>query len=77
MPSYPQLIQHPQRQGVLSHRVSRVSKVPLKRQSTAVGLSVVAITYYIVGLIRYLAKGAESLGWLLGTPHRSGQTEGF
>jgi uncharacterized membrane-anchored protein len=29
------------------------------------GLSVAAITYYIVGLIGYLAKGAKELGWPL------------
>ncbi len=35
----------------------------LKLQSTVEGLSVAAITYYIVGLISYLAKGAHGLGW--------------
>ncbi|MBT9506161.1 DUF3422 family protein [Rhodoferax sp.] len=35
----------------------------LKLQSTVEGLSVAAITYYIVGLVSYLAKGAHSLGW--------------
>ncbi len=39
--------------------------VQLKLQSTVEGLSVAAITYYIVGLISYLAKGAQSLGWPL------------
>ena len=37
----------------------------LKLQSTVEGLSVAAITYYLVGLIGYLAKGAETLGWPL------------
>ena len=37
----------------------------LKLQSTVEGLSVAAITYYIVGLIGYLAKGAKVLGWPL------------
>ena len=27
------------------------------------GLSVAAITYYIVGLVSYVAKGAQALGW--------------
>jgi uncharacterized membrane-anchored protein len=27
------------------------------------GLSVAAITYYIVGLVSYLAKGAHAIGW--------------
>jgi uncharacterized membrane-anchored protein len=35
----------------------------LKLQTTVEGLSVAAITYYMVGLIAYLAKGAHSLGW--------------
>ena len=37
--------------------------VQLKMQSTVEGLSVAAITYYIVGLISYLVKGAQHLGW--------------
>ena len=37
----------------------------LKLQSTVEGLSIAAITYYIVGLVSYLAKGAQSLGWPL------------
>ncbi|MDH1251677.1 DUF3422 domain-containing protein [Comamonas thiooxydans] len=35
----------------------------LKLQSTVEGLSVAAITYYITGLISYLAKGGLKLGW--------------
>jgi uncharacterized membrane-anchored protein len=35
----------------------------LKMQSTVEGLSVAAITYYIVGLVSYLAKGAQHFGW--------------
>ena len=35
----------------------------LKLQSTVEGLSVAAITYYFVGLVSYLAKGAQTLGW--------------
>ena len=35
----------------------------LKLQSTVEGLSVAAITYYIVGLISFLAKGAQAIGW--------------
>ena len=37
----------------------------LQMQSTVEGLSVAAITYYIVGLVSYLAKGAQKLGWPL------------
>jgi len=35
----------------------------LKLQSTVEGLSVAAITYYIVGLVGYLAKGVQKIGW--------------
>lgn len=35
----------------------------LQLQSTVEGLSVAAITYYIVGLVSYMAKGAQHLGW--------------
>ncbi len=35
----------------------------LKLQATVEGLSVAAITYYIVGLVSYLAKGATHWGW--------------
>ncbi len=38
-------------------------EMQLKLQSTVEGLSVAAITYYIVGLVSYLAKGANGLGW--------------
>jgi uncharacterized membrane-anchored protein len=37
----------------------------LKMQSTVEGLSVAAISYYIVGLVSYLAKGAAYGGWPL------------
>jgi uncharacterized membrane-anchored protein len=35
----------------------------LKLQATVEGLSVAAITYYVAGLVSYLAKGASTLGW--------------
>ena len=35
----------------------------LRLQATVEGLSVAAITYYIVGLVSYLAKGAQEIGW--------------
>lgn len=35
----------------------------LKLQTAVEGLSVAAITYYTVGLIAYMAKGAKALGW--------------
>jgi uncharacterized membrane-anchored protein len=49
--------------GAMNHRQG----LQLKLQSTVEGLSVVAITYYIVGLVSYVAKAAEHAGWPLGT----------
>ncbi len=43
--------------------MNRRQRLQLKLQSTVEGLSVAAITYYIVGLVSYLAKGAQGLGW--------------
>ena len=36
----------------------------LKLQSTVEGLSVAAISYYIIGLIHYLMQGLEARGWI-------------
>ena len=49
-------------QALLSTMNAR-QDLQLKLQSTVEGLSVAAITYYIVGLISYLAKGAQGIGW--------------
>lgn len=49
-------------QALLATMNSR-QDMQLKLQSTVEGLSVAAITYYIVGLVSYLAKAAHSLGW--------------
>lgn len=43
--------------------MNRRQGLQLKMQSTVEGLSVAAITYYIVGLVSYLAKGGKELGW--------------
>ncbi|MEZ5607234.1 MAG: DUF3422 domain-containing protein [Burkholderiaceae bacterium] len=45
--------------------MNRRQGLQLKLQSTVEGLSVAAITYYVVALIGYLAKGAHGLGWPL------------
>lgn len=45
--------------------MNRRQGLQLQLQSTVEGLSVAAITYYVVGLIGYLAKGAHGLGWPL------------
>ncbi|HUR88032.1 MAG TPA: DUF3422 domain-containing protein [Ramlibacter sp.] len=43
--------------------MNRRQGLQLKLQATVEGLSVAAITYYIVGLVSYLAKGAHAVGW--------------
>ena len=43
--------------------MNRRQGLQLKLQSTVEGLSVAAITYYIVGLVSYLAKAAQAAGW--------------
>jgi uncharacterized membrane-anchored protein len=49
-------------QGVLS-AMNRRQGLQLQLQATVEGLSVAAITYYVVGLISYVAKGAHAIGW--------------
>lgn len=46
--------------------MNRRQGLQLKLQSTVEGLSVAAITYYVVGLVGHLAKGAQRLGWPIG-----------
>ncbi|MCK9516247.1 MAG: DUF3422 domain-containing protein [Ottowia sp.] len=43
--------------------LNRRQGLQLKLQSTVEGLSVAAITYYVVGLVGYLAEGASQWGW--------------
>jgi uncharacterized membrane-anchored protein len=45
--------------------MNRRQDLQLQLQSTVEGLSVAAITYYIVGLVYYGARGAQKLGWPL------------
>jgi uncharacterized membrane-anchored protein len=42
--------------------MDRRAKLQLRLQQTVEGLSVAAVSYYVVGLIGYLAKGAEEAG---------------
>lgn len=49
----------------LLHTMNQRQGLQLKLQSTVEGLSIAAITYYMTGLVGYLAKGAKSLGWPL------------
>ena len=56
-------IEQQQSSQALLATMNQRQDLQLKLQSTVEGLSVAAITYYIVGLVSYLAKGAHALGW--------------
>ena len=56
-------IEQQQSSQALLATMNQRQDLQLKLQSTVEGLSVAAITYYIVGLVSYLAKGASKLGW--------------
>jgi uncharacterized membrane-anchored protein len=51
-----------QNQQVLES-MNRRAEAQLRLQQTVVGLSAAAITYYVVGLVGYAAKGLKALGW--------------
>jgi len=55
------LTQERQSRELLEAMASR-AKLQLRLQQTVEGLSIAAITYYLVGLIGYLAKGAKVAG---------------
>jgi uncharacterized membrane-anchored protein len=42
--------------------MNRRAKLQLHLQETVEGLSVVAISYYLLGLVGYIAKGAKAAG---------------
>jgi uncharacterized membrane-anchored protein len=56
-------IEQQQSSQALLATMNRRQDLQLQLQSTVEGLSVAAITYYIVGLVSYLAKGAQKVGW--------------
>jgi len=56
-------IDQQQNSQALLATMNRRQDLQLKLQATVEGLSVAAITYYIVGLVSHLAKAAEALGW--------------
>ena len=58
-------IEQQQSSQALLTTMNQRQDMQLKLQATVEGLSVAAITYYIVGLVSYLAKGAQALGWPL------------
>jgi uncharacterized membrane-anchored protein len=58
-------IEQQQSSQALLASMNQRQDLQLKLQATVEGLSVAAITYYIIGLVSYLAKGAKPLGWPL------------
>jgi len=58
-------IEQQQSSQALLATMNQRQDLQLKMQSTVEGLSVAAITYYIVGLVSYLAKAGHTLGWPL------------
>ena len=58
-------IEQQQSSQALLATMNRRQDLQLRLQSTVEGLSVAAITYYVVGLVHYLAKGVQTLGWPL------------
>ncbi|MGI9510066.1 MAG: DUF3422 family protein [Geminicoccaceae bacterium] len=50
-----------QNQGILAS-MNRRALLQMRLQETVEGLSIAAITYYVVGLVSYLAKGAKASG---------------
>ncbi|MBD8878091.1 DUF3422 family protein [Roseibium polysiphoniae] len=46
----------------LLESMNRRARLQLRLQQTVEGLSVAAVSYYVVGLLSYLAKGAKDLG---------------
>jgi len=57
------MVQEAQNRQILESLNKRALQ-QLRLQQAVEGLSVAAISYYVVGLIGYSAKGAKSLGWV-------------
>ena len=56
--------QQEQSSQALLTAMNRRQGMQLKRQATVEGLSVAAITYYIAGLMHYVAEGMQAKGWI-------------
>jgi len=56
-------IEQEQSSQALLKTMNQRQDTQIKLQSAVEGLSVVAITYYIVGLVSYIAKAANAIGW--------------
>lgn len=60
-------ITHERQNQALLESMNRRAQLQLRLQETVEGLSIAAVTYYIVGLVGYGAKGLQSLGLKLET----------
>ncbi len=60
-------ITHERQNQAMLESLDRRAKLQLRLQQTVEGLSVAAITYYVVGLVGYAAKGLQSAGIDLNT----------
>jgi uncharacterized membrane-anchored protein len=58
-------LSHERQNRALLETMNNRAEAQLRLQLTVEGLSVAAVTYYIVGLIGYAAKGLKSAGWAL------------
>ena len=56
-------IEQQQSSQALLATMNRRQGLQLQLQATVEGLSVAAITYYIVGLVSHAAEGAQAIGW--------------
>ena len=56
------IVRETQNQRLLES-MDRRARLQLRLQETVEGLSIAAITYYLVGLTGYVAKGVKALGW--------------
>ncbi|WP_419909790.1 DUF3422 family protein [Hoeflea sp.] len=55
-------LQLEQQNSELLHSMNRRAKLQLRLQQTVEGLSVAAVSYYVVGLVNYVAKAAKDSG---------------
>ena len=44
--------------------MNRRAKLQLRMQQAVEGLSVAAISYYLVGLVKYVSESAKAMGWI-------------
>jgi uncharacterized membrane-anchored protein len=58
-------LSHERQNRALLETMNSRAEAQLRLQLTVEGLSVAAVTYYIVGLVGYTAKGLKSAGWVV------------